>query len=280
VVSGGKAGISLKYATDTADPKIILTRDNQDWVSYPTVANGPFLVSLIGLHRANTIDMRKPDEVQKDFFAKFSIFCEPRFRLLRGPLHLKIEEATDDKGNSLVPKDQADAPMNFITSWVVNVQGQLIYPKNAGTKIARLRASAKFVAQTKSETIEYADPLTSKNVTKDVAGRKIVIKEVRRGAEEYEATVTFIRGSVPPEEWEQTVFPGNALQLIDGDRNAIVAHGFGMGGKGDEATYVFKFGKEPAKGSRIGKPLKLSWEIPTETKELPLVFEFKDLPLP
>jgi len=275
-----KAGISLKYATDSAEPKIILSRDNQDWVSYPTATNGPFLVSLIGLHRANTVDMRKPGEVQKTFFAKFTVFCEPRFRLLRGPLNLKIEEAVDDKGNSLIPKDAADAPMNFVTSWVYNVDGKLAYPKEPGTKITKLRASAKFIAQTKSETIEYADPLTTKNVTKDVAGRKIVIKEVRRGAEEYEATVTFIRGDIPPEKWEQTVFPGNSLQLIDGDRHSLVAHGFGMGGKGDEATFVFKFEKEPPQGSRIGKPLKLAWEIPTETKELPLLFEFKDLPLP
>jgi len=28
------------------------------------------------------------------------------------------------------------------------------------------------------------------------------------------------------------------------------------------------------------KPLKLAWEIPTETREVPLTFEFKDLPLP
>lgn len=276
----GKAGISLKYATDTAEPKIILTRDNQDWVTYPTVASGPFLVSLIGLHRANTVDMRKPSEIQKTFFAKFTIFCEPRFRLLRGPLNAKVEEAIDDKGNSLIPKDQGDAPMNFVTSWVYNIEGKLAYPKEPGSKIAKLRASAKFIAQTQSETIEYADPLTTKNVTKDVAGRKILIKEVRRGAEEYEATVTFIRGEIPPEQWEQTVFPGNSLRLVDGEHRILVARGFGMGGKGDEATFVFKFEKEPPKGSRIGKPLKLEWEIPTQTKELPLIFEFKDLPLP
>ena len=276
----GKAGISLKYATDTAEPKIILTRDNQDWVSYPTVASGPFLVSLIGLHRANTVDMRKPDEPQKTFFAKFTVFCEPRFRLLRGPLNAKVEEATDDKGNSLIPKDAPEAPMNFVTSWVYNLEGKLNYPKDAGVKIARLRASARFIVQTQSETIEYADPLTTKNVTKIVAGRKIVIKEVIRGPEEYQATVTFIRGEVPPDQWEQTVFPGNSLRLIDGEGKILVARGFGMGGKGDESTFIFKFEKEPPKGSRIGKPLKLAWEIPTQTKELPLVFEFKDLPLP
>jgi hypothetical protein len=276
----GKAGISLKYATDTAEPKIILNRDNQDWVNYPTAASGPFLVSLIGLHRANTVDMRKPNDLQKTFFVKFTVFCEPRFRLLRGPLNAKVEEAVDEKGHSLVPKEAGEPQTNFITSWVYNFEGKLEYPKDAGTKITKMKVSAKFVAQTQSETIEYADPLTAKNVTKVVAGRKIVIKEVKRGTEEYEATVTFMRGEVPAEQWETTVFPGNSLRLVDGDGKILVAKGFGMGGKGDEATFVFKFEKEPPRGSRIGKPVKLAWEIPTGTREIPLTFEFKDLPLP
>jgi hypothetical protein len=275
-----KAGISLKYATDTPRPQILLSRDNQDWTTYPTVATGPFLVSLIGLHRSTTVDMRKPADLQRNFYAKFTVFCEPRFRLLRGSLSAKIDEAVDDKGNSLVPKDAPEQPLNFVTSWVYNMEGKLEYPKTPGTKIAKLRASAKFVAQTASETIEYADPLTSKNVTKTVGGRKIIVKEVRRAAEEYEATVTFVRGDTPQAEWEQTVFPGNALRLVDGDNKTLVARGFGMGGKGDESTFVFKFEKEPPRGSRIGKPLKLAWEIPTQTKEIPLTFEFTDLPLP
>ena len=274
-----KSGISLKYATDTAQPKVILTRDNQDWTSYPSVTNGPFLVSLIGLHRATTIDMRKPGEVQRTFFAKFTLFCEPRFRLLRGSLMPKIEEAVDDKGNSLAPKDATEPQMNFITSWVYNLEGKLDYPKDAGARIVKLRASAQFVAQTQSETIAYADPLTSRNVEKTVAGRKIVIKEVRRGAEEYEATVTFVRGQMPAAQWEQTVFPGNSLRLIDGEGKFILAKGFGIGGKSDESTFVFKFEKDP-RGSRIGKPLKLEWEIPTATREIPLTFEFDDLPMP
>ena len=276
----GKAGISLKYPTDTAEPRVILARDNQDWTSYPTVTSGPFMVSLIGLHRASTVDMRKPRDIQRTFYAKFTIFCEPRFRLLRAPLTAKIDEAVDDKGNSLVVKNAPEEPMNFVTSWVYNMEGKLEYPKSPGTKIARLRASAKFLAQTKSETIEFSDPLTSRNVTKTVAGRKITVKEIRRTPEEYQATVTFERGEIPPAQWEQTVFPGNTLRLIDGDGKMILAKGFGLGGKGDEATYVFKFEKEPPRGSRIGKPLKLEWEIPTETKEIPLQFEFKDLPLP
>ena len=56
--------------------------------------------------------------------------------------------------------------------------------------------------------------------------------------------------------------------------------GFGMGGKGDESTYVFKFEKDPPAGSRIGKPIKLVWEIPTQTREIPLAFDFSDVPMP
>jgi hypothetical protein len=53
-----------------------------------------------------------------------------------------------------------------------------------------------------------------------------------------------------------------------------------VGGKSDESTFVFRFEKEPPRGSRIGKPVKLVWEIPTQTRDVPVTFEFKDLPLP
>jgi hypothetical protein len=276
----GKAGISLKYPTDTAEPRVILARDNQDWTTYPTVTSGPFMVSLIGLHRASTVDMRKPRDVQRTFYAKFTIFCEPRFRLLRAPLVARIEEATDDKGNSLVPAAATETPMNFVSSWVYNVEGRLEQPKEPGTRIVKLRGSVNFVAQTKSETIEVSDPLTSPNTTVNLPGRKIVIKEVRRGAEEYEATVALIRDGLPAAQWENATFPGNALRLVDGDGKQVVARGFGVGGKSDESTFVFRFEKEPPRGSRIGRPVKLVWEVPTETRELPVAFEFKDLPMP
>ncbi|HEY7117932.1 MAG TPA: hypothetical protein VH475_15200 [Tepidisphaeraceae bacterium] len=282
----GKAGISLKYATDTANPQVVLCRDNQDWTKYPTLASGPFLVSLIGLERQSIVDMRKPNDAQRTFFARFSVFCEPRFRLLRGSLSAKVEQAVDDKGNSLVPKEAAaDARLNFVTSWVYPIQANLEYPKDgaaaAGTRITTLRASARFVAQTKSQTIEIPDPLTARNVTRDVAGRKIVLKELRRTTEQYEATVSFARGeSIPREQWENTTFPGNALRLVDADGKTIFSHAFGLGGRSDESTYVFKFPREAPGVSRIGKPVKLIWEIPTQTTDLPLTFEFKDLPVP
>jgi hypothetical protein len=276
-----KTGVSLKYATDTAAPQIILTRDNQDWTNYPAVGSGPFLVNLIGLHRASTVDMRKPNDVQRSFFAKFSVFCEPRVRLLRGSLNAKVDAATDDKGNSLTPKSTEEIPLNFVTTWAYNLEGKLEYPAaNAGTRIPLLRASARFIVQTKSETIEIPDPLAAKNVTKSVAGRKVTIKDVQRAPEEYQATVTFSRDQIPADQWPGTVFPGNTLRLVDADGKMIIARGFGLGGKSDDSTYVFKFEKEPPRGSRIGKPLKLIWEIPTETREIPLAFEFKDVPVP
>lgn len=275
-----KAGISLKYATDTADPRIILTRDKQEWTEFPAISSGPFLVNLIGLRRESTVDARKPKDIQRAFFVKFTIFCEPRVRLLKGPSLAKIEEATDDKGNNLAPKEYDDQAFAFITSWVDNLQGKLEYPAEPGTRITKLRASAKFTAQTRLETIEVADPLGAKGVSKSVGGRKVTIVNVKRNPEEYEATVTFARDQLSPEEWAKALFPGNALRLVDNEGKMVVAKGYGVGGKEDEATFVFKFEKDPPKGSRIGKPVKLVWEIPTATQELPLAFEFKDVPLP
>jgi hypothetical protein len=274
-----KSNISLKHATDSAKPTIILTRDNQDWTSYPAVSSGPFLVSLIGLHRASTVDMRKPADVQRTFYAKFTVFTEPRVRLLRGSLYAKVEDATDDKGQSLVPKEQ-DIPMNFVTSWVYNLEGKLEYPATPGKKIPKLRCSANFVAQTASETIEIDDPVGQKDMARTVAGRNITVKEIRRGAEEWEAVVTFAKGELSAEQWAAALFPGNSLRLVDGQNQSIVARGFGLGGKGEQATFVFKFEKDGPRGAKIGKPAKLVWEIPTATQQIPLTFEFTDVTIP
>ncbi len=277
-----KADLSLKHATDTAEPRIILAKDKQDWTQYPAVATGPFLVNLIGLHRASTVDMRKPGEVNRTFYAKFTVFCEPRVRLLRGSLTAKVETAADDKGNSIAPK-QADPDaetMNFITSWVYNIEAKLDYPKEAGTKIPSLRCSAKFLAQTQSETITIADPLARKGDTETVAGRKITLKELKHTPEEWEATFILSRGSLTPDQWSAALFPGHSMKLVDADGRSVIAKGFGLGGKGDESTFIFKFEKDPPKGTRIGKPVKLVWEIPTQIKSLPLEFEFKDVTMP
>ncbi|MEZ0266676.1 MAG: hypothetical protein ACAI43_18255 [Phycisphaerae bacterium] len=200
----GKAEVSLKYATDTAEPRVILARDKQNWTQLPSVTSGPFLVSLRGLQRSSTVDMHKPSDVQRSLVAKLTVFCEPRVRLLRGSMVAKVEQAADDKGNSLVRKTpDADAEtMNFVTSWVYNLDAPLEYPPKdgAGAKLPVLKCSAKFVAQVKSETIEIADPVASKGASKSVAGRKITLKELRRGDGEWEAVMTLSRDQLTPEQ--------------------------------------------------------------------------------
>ena len=288
-----KAGVSLKYQTNAARPRILLSRDNPGWTTYPSVTSGPFLVSLIGLQRTSTVDMRKPADVQRSFVARFSVFCEPRVRLLRGSLYATIEQARDDKGNSLALTRQtadggpanAPEPMNFITSWAYTLEGRLEYPNGAGARIPVLRGFANFVAQTKSETIELPidEPRSFTDVSRTVAGRKILVRELRRAPEEWEAVVTFSRESLPPEQWQRALFPGQTLKLVDGEGKFLTARGFGLGARGDQATFVFKFEKDagPAThGPRIGRPVKLTWEIPTETQDLPVTFEFKDVTLP
>jgi hypothetical protein len=279
-----KTGVSLKYETSSPKPRILLSRDNPAWTRYPSVASGPFLVSLIGLQRTSTVDMRKPDDVQRTTIVRISVFCEPKIRLLRGSLYAKIDQAEDDKGHSLLPKEKepADQPMNFVTSWSYTLEGKLEYPNEAGSKIPILKASANFLAQTASETIELPidEPRAFKDVSRTVAGRKLTFRELRRTDQEWEAVVTFARDSLPQDQWENAVFPGHTLTLADAQNQSITAKGFGLGGKANEATFVFKFEKDGPRGPRVGKPTKLTWEIPTQTQPLPLTFEFRDVKLP
>jgi hypothetical protein len=57
----------------------------------------------------------------------------------------------------------------------------------------------------------------------------------------------------------------------------------GMSGQGDGERMTFKllFGPSRRSDGRLtGEPDHLSWEVPLESKAVPVKFEFDDLPMP
>lgn len=119
-------------------------------VPCPTSDHGPFRVKLVGLHyqRERRLDqaLGAPRFIEQ-FQAQIEVMAEPRLLLgQRG--NLKLLEAVDDKGNSLLPAGVLDVDeqdlgerLEFNGGTSLNLTLPLHYPREAGQKIAKLRGS-------------------------------------------------------------------------------------------------------------------------------------------
>src|SRR3954469_13992589 len=111
----------------------------------PSQISGPFLIIANHVDRSQSIDLAAGDPetktypaAEKQFSVQLAVFAEPKLRVLQAPMAAHIEEAVDDKGNSLVPAEQNmdEAGSNAISGmWTASAR--LSHPPpNAGTKIA------------------------------------------------------------------------------------------------------------------------------------------------
>jgi hypothetical protein len=252
------------------------------YFSGPGVTSGPFLIVANRIYRSNSVDLGNPGNVQHDFNISLAVFAEPKLKVVQSTYNVNVEEAVDDKGNSLVSNDRMYAGMNASQQWMWNVSARLNYPENAGKTIARIKGSLKFLVQTKSETLDVPDILTVKNLNKTVAKRRMLIKEVKKNGEQYEVAMTIYRDGLSPAQWSAVLNPGYTVRLLDKEGRPLTSSGWGGGSNDQEANYTWNFNRNVWNGqqTKLGEPHRLVWEIPTETRELEARFEFKDLPLP
>jgi hypothetical protein len=250
----------------------------------PSVTSGPFLVVANRIHRANSVDLTNPAAVQHEFTLALSTFVEPKIRVVQANFYADVDEAVDDRGNSLVPTDRIYGTMSSGQQWMWNATARLHYPDppNAGTRIARLKGNLKFQIQTRSETLEIPEILTARNVTKRIAGRRVVFKELKKTGEQYEVQLTIHRDGLSDREWNATQNPGYSIRLLDRDGHALAANGWGSSSGGPTMTYTVNYTRTVWNGQRntVGEPHRLVWEIPTETRDVSVPFEFKNLPIP
>jgi len=163
------------------------------------------------------------------------------------------------------------------------VFARLKYPtERPGKKIAKLRGGMRFVVQTRSETLDVPDVMKAKNVQKTIAGRRILLKEVKKAGDQYEVQTTVYRTGLSPAEWNAMNYPGAAIRLLDKDGKPLSSRGWGGGGGPDEMSYNWTFARDAWGGGdeKAGEPFRLVWEIPTETRPMDVDFKFQDLPMP
>ncbi len=250
-------------------------------VNAPFSLNGAFMVVATQIQRSNSVSLANPEQVNRNMSMQLQVYAEPKVNILRYSHQPEIEEAVDDKGNSLANRQSSSSYSSGRSSvWQMHVP--LIYPENPGSKIARLRGNIKMTVQTRSEKLEVEDILNVKDKTETVAGRRVVIASVTRPNDnQCQVKIIAHRDGMEQQAFYDWMNNRQAMQLLDKDGRAWYPGGYSTSSSGDqyETTRQF-FNNRGDQSDAPGEPVKLIWEIPTGTQEITIPFEFTDLPLP
>jgi hypothetical protein len=278
-------GVSPKSNGNERDVEIVervSSNNSKPWGTSPTVVNGPFMVSATYINRSHYADLNQPNNVRRNASVQLLVYAEPKLRVLQGTYNARIDEALDEAGNSLVPPGVSHDGLQPNSNWVMNLNCSLTPTEQTGNRIARLKGAGRFLVQTRSETAEVVDVLNARNVSRTVGGKRFTLKEVRKNGESsYQATITLYRAGWNLAEWNY-MYPYSNFRMVDAaGRSLARVTASGQGGGQDQTDVTIQFQRSSlAGGEASGEPVKLVWEVATETREVVVPFEFKDLPLP
>jgi hypothetical protein len=180
------------------DGKMLITQDgggSRITSRHATVA-GAFLIvpNQATLGRSVTYDADDPP-VQEDFSLQLGAFPEPKLKVLRVSQGLKLQEAVDEKGNSLLPEPAAGNKGGIVEdidfsgpevgdgSFMLSIQ--LKRPKQPGTRLVRLRGTVGFRMQVESQVIEIKDLKSLKDASRTVNGVRVVFHDLKKEQEQY-----------------------------------------------------------------------------------------------
>ena len=276
-----KTGLSLQRIGLERD-LYLMQGGNRGFAGYPSVEHGPFLIVAQSLQRNHQIDLSRGVESQRRCDIRFVLYAEPRITIVKGAARAIITEAVDENGLALASINPAvPDSLQAARSWMLPLLASIALPENTGQKLARLKGAARLQVQTRSAFIAFEDVLSGKVVARTVAGRKIILKEVKKaGAETYAVQLEIHRDPAKPTEWNDLDLY-STFRLEDAEGRSLTRRnpgGRGAGGSGI-LNITLTFGQESWAGG-AGAPAKLIWEMPLETGEIQVPFEFSDLPLP
>jgi hypothetical protein len=246
-----------------------------------TTVRGPFLVLATQVDYSQTVMLANGGGANANFALHLVAYSEPKIQVLSSTSAVKLEEAVDDAGNSLMPIGPDNRGYYGGSGGTWNLYAQLHHPDHPGQKIARIRGSAKFVIQTKSQKIEI--PAASIKETAQVIGdMPVVIHDLKKNGEIWE-----LRLSATPDalgnRWAQLQQSVQSrLQIVDAQGQPLDHRGMSSRGgtNGIEFTIMFSPSNRPNDNRASTDPKKLLWEVPTGTKEISVPFDFKDVPMP
>ncbi len=279
-----QTGLSL-YNSGDGTRMMFSTQNDKDWLTRPSVVANGFLIQASNVNRSWNVNLARPADGTETLQVQFFAYPEPSLRVIRSSYQLKLDEATDDDGNSLIPPQNMGDGYSSGRQAVWQFQAPLNSKAATGNKIAKLSGKAKFGVMTEMARLEVPDIANVKDFTKNLGSMSVTIKGLTKRAgnptnETYELPITLTRKGG---DNDMINMGPQGLSLHDAKGRELSSQGWsGGGGGGGNYTYTMQFGRY-ARGSdenRPGAPDKLVWDVPTKIADVQIPFEFKDLPLP
>lgn len=248
--------------------------------SGPTHIDGPFMIVAQSIHMSSNIQLgNKNNNANRNMSLNFMCFIEPKLQVSQRPYNVRLTEATDDTGKSLVfgsPMHHDNFTNDANPMW--SASAPLAVPEPGAKKIASLKGQMKLMVATKIETIEIPDLLTAKNITKSAGGNSLTVKDCTVNGEQVtmNVSITFTNRRMGHQLIQQ-------LKLLDANGNTFQNPSTNGGGGMNRLDYKLTYNRSAFDDDgekKLGTPAKVVWAVPTETKPLDFNFEFKDLPLP
>ena len=212
------------------------------------------------------------------FSMNLTLYPEPKVTLLRGITNLKLIEAVDDHGNSMLPAtDARSVSSGGFGAGAAQLFAPLKYPRhNPGTKIARFRASANFNVQTRSRQIQIADLMRVKNYHVTLPNMEITVKEMIQKEGEYELKLGISSSpTAPPDFGSIYAQLQSNLRILDGRGAELPRRGINSNPGPDGTEINVLFGVSVPGHT----PEKLLWEVPVESRQITVPIHFTDIPL-
>jgi hypothetical protein len=239
------------------------------------VVQGPFLIVAQQISRMQVVQLGPHGGQHSEFSMQMVAYPEPKIVAVQGGTTMEIKEAVDDAGNSLVGGTADRRMFSMGNSGAWQLYARLNWPPHPGKRIVRLVCATTFTLQTKSQKLEIPDVLNAKEQTHTLGGTEVTFHGLTKAEDNWELKISAGNG-VPFQQLMQ-----NRLQLLDADGNALERRGMSGQGNGEQMIFKLLFGaSRRADGKLAGSPDRLIWEVPLESKSVPVQFEFDDLPMP
>jgi len=272
-----KKGKLTPYADWQSPNKVSFQQGQPNFSIGPTVAVGSSLIVLESVTSRFDAGLTGPRPLTRDLRVGLRLFVEPKVSPYRIASVATLDTAVDEKGNNLVrPRQQWDDRNNGggpPSNWMREVTCLLLFPENAGDRIAKLKGYCTIATAGPPKTEKIAKPLEQKNLDVKIDGTMVRLVEVRKTGDEY-----YIRfaGDVNSPVFKDYERMQNIVKLMDTNGKEFQRSGGSYGGGGRGA---FEFAVNFS-GSGMSEAKEIQVTLPTAIKEIRVPFEFTDLPLP
>jgi hypothetical protein len=217
-----------------------------------------------------------------NFSFSFMVRAEPKISTGYGTAIITLTEARDDNNNDLISSNNTQQSGSGGNNQF-GVGVQLAYPKNPGKKIAVLRGTFRTTVARATEKIDIADVQSSPPVIKQVGDLTLTITptaEATRGNTNLVGIrIEAVNNGGDPATLQRLHNVINRVQLSGPDGQPLYIQSSNSNGN-DNNTLRYDLGFGNHRGNAPSGPLNLRLSIPTDTKDIEVPFEFKDLEMP